>query len=455
MSVATAQTGEANELRRLSRALQFETVSAYDSSGFDPVVYKNFITYLREVFPLTHQKFEVKIINEYSLIYYWRGTDRQKAPVLFLAHYDVVPAEANTLNQWIHPPFSGYIDNEWVWGRGAIDDKSQVMAILETTEKLLKENFTPRQDIYFAFGHDEEISGEQGAQKIAEYLKTKNLEFDLVLDEGGIMLQDVIPGITKTIACIATAEKGDMNIEMSVFDKGGHSSVPPKETAIDILSRAIIKLNNNPMPARLQEPTTEMLNILAQHFDGTTRFALKHRRLFRKKILKKFEANQGTNAVIRTVISPTMLRGGVKENSLPTFASVNLNVRILQGDSIESVMHHIHKITDDPRIQLTLRKSYHNPSPITPSNGKAWQVLSNTINETWPGIAIAPLVAPGTTDSRHYVSLSKNILRFIPITVNNETKDQVHGINEKIGINEYHKAILFYTELIKKISAEL
>ena len=454
MSVATAQTEKSNELQRLSRALQFETVSNYDSAAIDPVVYKNFINYLQGAYPLTHQKFEVKIINEYSLVYYWKGTDSKKAPVLFLAHYDVVPAEETTLNQWTHPPFSGYIDNEWVWGRGAIDNKSQVMSILETTEKLLEENFTPRQDIYFAFGHDEEISGEQGALKIAEYFKTKNLEFEFVLDEGGIMVKDVIPGITKTIACIATAEKGDMNIEMSVFDKGGHSSVPPKETAIDILSKAIIKLNNNPMPARLQEPTTEMLNILAQHFDGTTRFALKHRRLFRKKILKKLENNQGTNAVIRTVISTTMLRGGVKENSLPTFASVNLNVRILQGDSVESVMQYIHKITDDPRIQLTLRRSYHNPSPITPSNGKAWQVLSNTIKETWPGIVISPLVAPGTTDSRHFVSLSKNIFRFIPVTVNNETKQQVHGINERIGIREYHKSILFFTELIKKIGAE-
>ncbi len=417
-------------------------------------VYKSFIAYLQQAFPLTHQKLEVRIINEYSLLYYWKGTDAKKPPVLFLGHYDVVPAEASTLKQWTHPPFRGHVDNECIWGRGAIDDKGQVMSLLEATEKLLTENFTPRQDIYFAFGHDEEIGGEQGALKIAEYLKTKNLEFEMVLDEGGVMVKDVFPGITKTIAFISTAEKGDMNIEMAVFQKGGHSSVPPKETAIDILSKAIIKLNKHPMPARLQEPTTEMLNILAPHFDAKTRFALRHRRLFRKKILKKFSDNTGTNALIRTVISTTMLRGGAKENSLPTFAAVNLNVRILQGDSIASVMQYIEKITDDPRIQLTLKRFDHNPSSITPSNGKAWQVLSNTIKENWPDIIISPLVAPGTTDSRHYSSLSKNILRFIPVTVTNESKEQIHGINERIGIAEYRKSILFYTELIKKISAE-
>jgi carboxypeptidase PM20D1 len=454
LSVAAAQTEKTNEIQRFSKALQFETISDYDSTIFNPVVYKNFITYLQQAFPLTHQKLEFKIINEYSLVYYWKGTDIKKAPILFLAHYDVVPAEASTLNQWTHPPFSGYIDNEWIWGRGAIDNKFQVMSLLETTEKLLKENFTPRQDIYFAFGHDEEIGGEQGASKIAEYLKTKNLEFDLVLDEGGIMVKDIFPGITKTIAFISTAEKGDMNIEMAVFAKGGHSSVPPKETAIDILSKAIIKLNKHPMPPRLQEPTIEMLNILAPHFDGKTRFAIKHRRLFRKKILKKLNDNTGTNALIRTVISTTMLHGGSKENSLPTFAAANLNIRIPQADTIESVMQYIHKITDDPRIQLTLKRLCHNPSPITPSNGRAWQVLSNTIKENWPDMIISPLVVPGTTDSRHYSSLSKNIFRFIPVTVNNESKEQIHGINERISLNEYRKAILFYTELIKKIGTE-
>jgi carboxypeptidase PM20D1 len=154
LSIATAQTEKSNEVQRLSKALQFETISGYDSTIFSPVVYKNFIDYLQEVFPLTHQKLELRIINEYSLLYYWKGTDPQKAPVLFLGHYDVVPAEASTLNQWIHSPFSGYIDKEWIWGRGAIDDKFQVMSLLEATEKLLKKNFIPRQDIYFAFGHD-------------------------------------------------------------------------------------------------------------------------------------------------------------------------------------------------------------------------------------------------------------------------------------------------------------
>ena len=455
LSIATAQTEKANEVQRLSKALQFETVSGYDSTVFSPVVYKNFISYLKEVFPMTHQKLEFRIINEFSLLYYWKGTDPQKAPVLFLGHYDVVPAEVSTLNQWIHSPFSGYIDNECIWGRGAIDDKFQVMSLLEATEKLLKENFIPRQDIYFAFGHDEEIGGEHGALKIAEYLKTKNLQFAMVLDEGGVMVKGIFPGITKTIALIATAEKGDMNIEMAVFDKGGHSSIPSKETAIDILSKAIIKLNKYPMPARLQDPTVEMLNILSPHFDGKTRFALRHRSLFRKKILKKLSDNPGTNALIRTIISPTMLRGGSKENSLPTFAAVNLNVRILQGDSIESIMQYLNKITNDPRIQLTLKKPYHNASPITPSNGTAWQVLSKTIKESWPDVIISPLVAPGTTDSRHYSSLSKNIFRFIPVTVNNESKEQIHGINERISINEYQKSIQFYTELIKKINTEL
>lgn len=453
--VVSAQTEKTTEIQRLSKAIQFETVSGYDSTSFDPHVYKNFIAYLQQVFPLAHQKLELKIINQYSLVYYWKGSDGKRPPLLFLGHYDVVPAETSTLNKWIHPPFSGYIDNEWIWGRGAVDDKFQVMALIETAEKLLRENFIPAQDIYFGFGHDEEIGGEQGALKIAEYFTMKNLEFEMILDEGGIMVKDIFPGITKTIALIATAEKGDMNIEMAVYQKGGHSSVPPKETAIDILAKAITKLNKHPMPARLQQPTIEMLTNLAPYFDGKTRFALKHRRLFRKKILKKLSGNNGTNALIRTIISPTMLRGGVKENSLPTFAAVNLNVRILQGDSIESVMEYVHKITNDTSIQLILKKPYHDPSPITASNGKVWDALSATIKENWPDVIITPIVAPGTTDSRHYASLSKNVFRFIPVTMDNESKEQIHGINERIGIDEYRRSIKFYSDLIKNMNAGL
>ena len=325
------------------------------------------------------------------------------------------------------------------------------MALLETVEKLLATNFVPSQSIYFAFGHDEEIGGREGAAKTADYFKTKEIQFEYIMDEGGAILQDVLPGLKKKMAFIATAEKGDMNIALSVQDIGGHSSVPAKETAIDILAKAIVKINKAPMPARLQSPTVQMLEIMAPYLDGKSKFAVKHKWLFRKRILKELSKNYGTNALIRTIMTPTVISGGLKENSLPAFATVNINVRILQGDSVGSVVAHISKVINDDRIQLEVKASYTNASSITPASGSIWKTLHKTINSIYPGIVIAPLVLPGTTDSRHFENLTKNIFRFIPLTITKENKEQVHGINEKIGIEEYLQAIRFYSLLIKNM----
>jgi carboxypeptidase PM20D1 len=440
------------ELQRLSKAIQIQTISGTDSATFNPEHFKNFISFLQENFPLTHQRLEWKTINDYSLVYHWKGSGLSGKPVLLLAHYDVVPAEEKSLSKWQNPPFSGHIDSLFIWGRGTLDDKSSVMAMLESTENLLKENFLPSQTIYFAFGHDEEIGGYNGAKKIAEYFQ--NLEFQMVLDEGGMMAKDLFPGMKKTIAFISTAEKGDLNVELSVHEKGGHSAAPPKETAIEIIAKALIKINEHPMKARLQSPTDEMLKTLAPHLDAKTRFALRNRWLFKKKILKKLSDNYGTNSIIRTVMSPTMINGGIKENSLPAYVAANINIRALQGDSIGTVLQHLKNTIKDERVMISVKEPYHYASAITPTDSKEYSLISKTILQIYPDVVVAPLLAPGTTDSRKYASLSKNILRFIPVTLDNESKEQMHGINERISLKEYMQAIRFYTELIKNINKE-
>ncbi len=454
LSFAQSAIGISPELLRLSKALQFETVSTYDLSSFDPVPYKNFIACLRENFPMVHQKLELTIINNYSLVYFWKGSESSLLPGLFLAHYDVGPVEDRSLIKWEQPPFTGHIDDQFVWGRGAIDDKSRMMAILESAERLLVENYLPRQTIYLAFGHDEEIGGEQGAAKVAEYFHQKKLQFEFIIDEGGGMAQEIFPKMKKTIALVGMAEKGDLNIELSVEDKGGHSATPPGETAIDILAKAITKINKHPMPARLQYPTDEMLSILAPHIDFKTKFAIRNKWLFRRKILKEISKNPGMNALVRTVMSSTIIYGGVKENALPTSATANINVRILQGDSIESVIEHIRKTINDDLVMVTAKKPYHNASPITPPTSRVWDVLNKTINEIYTGVVVVPFLTPGTTDSRHFAAPGTNIFRFMPFTITPENKDQLHGINERISIKEYRQAIRFFTGLIKNIDKE-
>lgn len=449
LSVAQTNNDIPPAAKRLSNAIQIETISSYDPDDFNPSAYRDFISLLENSFPLVHQRLERTLINDYSLVYYWKGTDLSLLPILFTAHYDVVPVEEQSLSKWEQAPFSGHIDHQHIWGRGAIDDKFQLMAMLESVEELLKKNYVPDQTIYLAFGHDEEIGGREGAANIATHFTANRIQFEYIIDEGGAILQDVLPGLKKKIAFVATAEKGDLNIELSVEGNGGHSSVPPKETAIEILAEAIVKINKSPMPARLQYPTDQMLQIIAPYINGKTKFAIKNKWLFRKKILKVLSKNYGTNALIRTVLTPTIINGGKKENALPTFASANINVRILQGDSVESIVAHISKVINDERIQLKVKEPYNKASTVTPASGSTWETFNKTIALLFPGIVVAPLVLPGTTDSRHYEKLTKSIFRFIPLIITDENKEQVHGINERIGLVEYEKAIMFYSTLMQ------
>ncbi len=197
LSVAQTNGNIPEEARRLSKAIQINTISSYDSADFNPVAYLDFIRLLENSFPLLHQRLERTLINNYSLVYYWKGTNPTLLPGLFIAHYDVVPIEEQSLTNWEQAPFSGHIDDQYIWGRGANDDKFHLMALLETVEKLLETNFVPSQSIYFAFGHDEEVGGREGAAKTADYFKTKEIQFEYIMDEGGAILQDVLPGLKK------------------------------------------------------------------------------------------------------------------------------------------------------------------------------------------------------------------------------------------------------------------
>jgi carboxypeptidase PM20D1 len=182
---------------------------------------------------LVHQKLELRIVNNYSLLYEWKGTEASLLPGLFVAHFDVVPTEG--MGNWEHPPFSGHIDGDFIWGRGALDNKSQMMGMLESVEDLLRQNISPRRTLFFAFGHDEESGGDQGAGQIKSHFSDRDLKFEFILDEGGAMMKDVFPGTSAIFAFIGTAEKGYLDIGLSVRTVGGHSSVPPMENAIEIL----------------------------------------------------------------------------------------------------------------------------------------------------------------------------------------------------------------------------
>jgi carboxypeptidase PM20D1 len=370
---------------------------------------------------------------------------------LLMAHLDVVPADA--ADGWEKPPFDGTIANGFVWGRGAMDDKASVLGILEAVESLLSENYRPNRSIYIAFGQDEEIGGKNGAARIATLLKDRNVQFEYVLDEGLFVADGIVPGVSKPVALIGVAEKGFMSVQLTVESEGGHSSVPPPHTSIGILSAAINKLEENPMPARLGDPVTQMFDYLGPEMSWDKRLLFSNMWLFRPLIQNELSKSATTNASIRTTTAVTVVEGGKKDNVLPAKAMAVVNFRILPGDSIQGVMAHVKSTINDNRVQIVpYGTDISEPSRISSINAFGFQVIQKTVGQIFRDTLVAPALLVGGTDSRHYEVVCDQIYRFVPQTYRSEDVDRLHGRNERIAIENYVQSIKFYYQLIKNSS---
>jgi len=446
-------TVDDNAINRLSKAVQIPTIS-WTKEKIDTVAVEQFIDYVIKTFPLVHQQLDRTSVNDYSMIYKWRGKDKTKDPILLLAHHDVVPIEDQSYKMWKEDPFSGIIKNGFLWGRGTVDDKMSVIGLLEAAEMLIKSGFEPERTIYFGFGHDEEVTGLHGAKKIAQLLEEQGLRFDFILDEGGISLSGIIPGESqKVVSMIAIAEKGILNLDLTVkLEEGGHAAMPPRDTPISILSNAILKLSDNPLPSRMNGQVNNLTyDFMGPEMNKLLKMVFANRWLFSGAMEWGISKDPKANASIRTTLAPTIIGGGVKDNVLPTIATAKFNCRIIPEDNIDYVMKYVNKVIADERVVVTISKDFQsfNPSPISPIDSDGFNLIQTTIHEIIPGTVIVPTVSIGATDSRYYSKLSDNIYRYSPIVLNIEELKMVHGINERISVENYNRLVAFYYRLME------
>jgi len=428
----------------LARAIQLPTVSA---GAIDSLAFKNLDTLLQRSFPLIDSLLEREVVNDFSYIYKWPGRNPRLNPILMLAHTDVVPVESSSVDKWTVPPFSGKIQDGYLWGRGALDDKLEVFSMFEAVELLLKEDYNPERTIYFALGQDEEIGGEKGAIPIAKIFKDRNIEFEYILDEGSIILENALDGLEKPLAMIGVTEKGYTTLTITALLKeGGHSSMPPAETAVGVLSNAIVKLQDNPFPLRIDGATKYFFEYIAPESAFLQKMLFTNLWLTEGLITSQLGKDNTSAAILRTTTAPTMLRGGIKENVLPTRASAKVNFRIIPGETVESVAARVRDVINDDRVIVEAGKEgfSSNPPEISPVESFGFQVIQKTIGESFPEVVVAPSLVIAATDARHYVGLSKNIYRFSPITVTRLDLKTIHGIDEKISIEGYKNMVRFY-----------
>jgi carboxypeptidase PM20D1 len=434
---------------RFTQAIQLPTVSYDDSSRFDSVPFQGLLDLLQTNYPLADSLLQRETVSRYSLLYTWKGSDPSLKPALLLAHMDVVPVEDETKSKWTQPPFSGLVQNGFIWGRGSLDDKLSVISIMEAVEKLLQQGYQPKRTIYLAFGHDEEISGRKGATQIAALLKQRGVQAEFALDEGLIITEGVVPGITKPVGLIGLAEKGFITLELKIAIHGGHSSMPAKETNIGVLATAVAKLEQHPFPPRVSGATENFVRYIGPEMPFVQKMAFANMWLFKSVFVSALEKSAAGSATIRTTTAPTIFRSGIKENLLPSEATAVVNFRIIPGETTESVTEYVKKTIDDPRIQVRSLAWSENPSPISSTDAPAYKAIESTIKGMWPDMVVVPSLVVGGTDSRHYTGVADNVYRFQPIRLKPEDMSRLHGIDERISVKDYKEAINFYYHLIK------
>jgi carboxypeptidase PM20D1 len=434
---------------RLAGAIRIRTISSEDPSLFDAEAFRRLHEYLATAFPRVHAELQPEAVATHSLLYRWQGSNSSLRPILLIGHMDVVPVEPGTEGKWEQSPFGGQIADGFIWGRGAIDNKSAVVGTLEAVEMLLDEGFRPARTVYLAYGHDEEVGGTRGARQIAGLLKTRGVEMEMVLDEGGVIGSGILPGVTEPVALVGVAEKGFVTIELSTRTTGGHSSLPPTQSAVGIVSAAVARLEANPMPARLEGATRELFDRVGPRFPLAQRAIFANLWLTRSIVTRRLESSPTTNAMVRTTTAATIFQAGTKDNVLPSHARAVVNFRILSGDSIDAVLDHARRIVDDARVEIKIAGRFSaEPSAVSSTDSQSFRALERTIRSVSPGTIVAPYLVVVVTDARHYSALSPNVFRFLPLRLNSRDIERMHGVDERIGVSEYQRAVRTYRQLV-------
>jgi carboxypeptidase PM20D1 len=464
--VAVSELPEQPILDRFAESLTIKTISYPTPARIDSEAFDRFKQFLEASFPLVHENLlrmtgiDFGDERNQSLLFKWQGVgdggqgaaDSAANPILLMGHYDVVPIETASIDDWTEGPFSGKVDDQYVWGRGAIDNKAAAVGMLEAVERLIAAGFQPSRTIYLSLGHDEEVGGTRGNRPIAQWMQRENIRLDYVLDEGGGIFND-FSGLDGPAAFIGIAEKGFVTLELTAkVEEAGHSSMPPPlpQTAIGILGEALERLHRSPHQADLGGGMGMTLEYLGSEMSWMQRVAIANRWLFDPLLIRQLDNTPLGNAALRTTIAPTIVQGGVKDNVLPTQATMTLNLRILPGDSVESAVNHVKEVISDLSIDVDATEMQRPPSKrLSSTDCDAFEQLHRSIRQIYPNVVVAPFVVVAGTDASHYEELASETYRFVPWRLGKEDLKRIHGIDERLARDDYLDLVRFYEQLIR------
>ncbi len=430
----------------LSAAIRFLTVSHQNPQENDITQWEALHSWMQATYPAAHRVMTREIVADRSLIYSWQGSDRSLKPIILMAHQDVVPVTPGTEKDWTHAPFGGDIAEDAVWGRGSVDDKGMLVGLMEALEALARSGFQPKRTIYLVSGHDEEAGG-SGAKAVAGLLDQRGVQALFTVDEGSAVVLDE-PVTQGPVALVGIAEKGYGTIKVTANAEGGHSSMPPKETGVINLAKALVAINDLPFPLEVKGPGAAMLATLTASKGGTTKIAMANLWAFESLITSRAGAKPSGAAMFHTTIAPTMLEGSPKENVLPQSASGLINYRIAPWNSSADVMARAKTAVGGLPVVLSWVKPPREPSKVSSTTSEGWNYVVGAAKPELGNMIVAPYLVVAGTDSRSFQDISDDVYRFMPMHVKlNETK-MIHGTNEHMTIANLKRTIDYFARLV-------
>lgn len=426
----------------LSQAIRFRTVTG-ERAELDRM-----IAWLKKEYADVFSHMSCLFLPSGSMMLRWRAAGKAELkPVMFTGHLDVVPEGEG----WSREPFAGKREGGLVWGRGALDCKGAVIAQLEAVRELLREGYTPRRDIYFAYGHDEETGGADGAAAIAELLQKRGVEFELVLDEGGVITKGHLQSRLHPAAVIGVGEKGECNLRLVATGRTGHAAQPPRHTAVGILAEAVCRIEAMPRRRRIIPAVSRFLRLSAPAMHFGQRFWVSNMPFFKGMVYRAFARDDATSALFSSTFAATQARGAVAAEQLPATAEATVHVCLLQGDTAQSALAQVREVVSDLPVRVELLPGGCDPSPVADLQAPLCAALCNTITDRFAHLPCIPTILAGSMDARHYAPLADQVLRFMPIVASNKAYAAMHGPDEYIRESSLGAAAELYAAFLKKI----
>ncbi len=435
-------TERSNEtLRALIRC---KTVSYRDPSLEDNAEFEKFISLLPTLYPNVFKSCEFKQLPDRALLFRWKGNEAGECAVM-MAHYDVVPVNEEG---WTVPPFEAMLKDGRIWGRGSLDTKVTFNGVMFAAEHLIAEGFVPQHDIYFAFSGGEEVNG-KGAVNIVDYFEQNGIEPAFVIDEGGAVVENVFPGVSAPCGLIGIAEKGMMDVSYTVKSGGGHASAPKPNSPIDRLSRACTNVLSNPFKAHVTPPVAQMFDTLGRHSTFLYRVIFSNLAIFRPVLDMICKKSGGElNALMRTTVAFTQMKGSDASNVIPPKASMVSNIRLNPEDTMTSALEYLRTTVKDENVEIEIIHGM-DPSRISRTDCEGWNKVASAVASTWRGCIVSPYLMVQCSDSRHYGRISDKVYRFSAMDLSSEERATIHGNDESIRTETAARAVEFYIRLMR------